>query len=125
MVFDETVDEVDVDDLLAYKKVFDGEVEFIDIDFGVKGNMKIQFENQTELSEVTSTFSHFHVPLPPDVIFSFIKPGNRKTPFMWASFGVQKDLAYTQLVFADPEFAEQDLRNAPDVKVPFFARQVS
>jgi hypothetical protein len=48
----DVADGKEVDDLLAFKKIFDREVEFIDIDFGVKGILKIQLSNHTEGSEV-------------------------------------------------------------------------
>ena len=58
LFLNEGVRENEIDDLLAFKKVFDSEVEFIDIDFGVKGILKIQLANQTEESEVISNLSY-------------------------------------------------------------------
>ena len=47
-LFCEELPEKEIDDLLSFKKVFDSEVDFIDIDFGVKGTLNIKDENETD-----------------------------------------------------------------------------
>ena len=48
---DEQSNEGEIDDLLSFKKVFEAEIDFIEIDVGVKGSLQMHYDNQT-LSEV-------------------------------------------------------------------------
>jgi hypothetical protein len=44
-------DDAEIDDLLAFKKVFEAEIDFVEIDVGVKGSLQMHYDNQT-VSEV-------------------------------------------------------------------------
>ena len=50
-LFCEESNEGEIDDLLAFKKVFEDEIQFVEIDVGVKGSLQMHYDNQT-LSEV-------------------------------------------------------------------------
>ncbi len=50
-LFCEESNEGEIDDLLAFKKVFEDEIQFVEIDVGVKGSLHMHYDNQT-LSEV-------------------------------------------------------------------------
>ncbi len=55
-LFCEESNEGEIDDLLAFKKVFEDEIQFVEIDVGVKGSLQKHYDNQT-LSEVVLLLS--------------------------------------------------------------------
>ncbi len=53
--------EDEIDDLLAFKRVFESDIDFVEIDVGVKGSLQMHYDNQTTTEVVCLGVQSYHL----------------------------------------------------------------